>query len=179
MSAAGAFWANKQLEEAKEQFEVSGPRLEFSSRIQFVHGESGKQDVWLDSGKAPKVTDELLARYKQIWLAVKVTNTGRSDTALSSARFQQGENSWLNHTTDKAAFYCTLHKGDIVRCKDCLPVTLGPGWSYYIYFPLKNLRDGMKNPEQGKGRDVVVEIGATGLRSPTTTVAAGIFMTLS
>ncbi|MGA6168604.1 hypothetical protein [Amycolatopsis magusensis] len=179
-SALGISWMGRQLDETKEQFEISGPRLEFESKVQLAFADDAKgEDKWLDKKDVPPITDELLSRYDQVWLYFKVLNTGRSDTSLSSVRFQEGSDSWLSYPTDKVKFYCSVDKGNTVPCKDALPVTLGPGWNYYIWLPLKDLRPGMKDLDIDNERSVVVEIGATGMRSPTTIVPTGIAKTLS
>ncbi|MFD8491750.1 hypothetical protein [Amycolatopsis sp. NPDC059657] len=176
VGAGGYYWNFRQIKEAQTQFDLSGPSLTYDMGVSLAYADPAKgTNAWFDKRQAPPLTNAIFAKYDQVWLRIALINEGRLETTLTGARLQLGPTSWLTHDSAKARTWCTVDKGRMVDCGQALPMRLAPGQRYYIYFPLHDVRKDMTHipsPEPS----VIVEITATGRRTPTETLPTGIVM---
>jgi hypothetical protein len=90
-----------------------------------------------------------------------VQNTGRLDTTLTGAELRIGQDTTIKTGDPNVRSLCKAQGGGAVDCRQAfaVPPKLDPGWTYYFYVPLADIRDKLK-----VGAGLHGEISATGLR---------------
>lgn len=157
------FW---QTAELKEEFEMSGPVVSIASQLQVQHEDSKKPvPANRDDSDHPVVDFDMFDKYSQVWMKVSITNNGRADTTLRTARMEISPDNWVDSTFTGPTIWCNAEKSDSIDCRKTFPYLLHPANTLIVYFPLSAFKDAFART--GFGSDgIPLEVRATGIQEP-------------
>jgi hypothetical protein len=126
-----------QNEDLREQFDKSGPVLSVETSVQLMYHD-GRQPVTLFEQQHPTLTrSDLDTPDATAYLVYKVTNTGRSGTALLGADLRVGPDT-IHESDPLVRSLCAAQGGGTVDCRQVFSAPnrprLEPGWTYYFTF---------------------------------------------
>lgn len=167
-----ALFAFEQTRELREQFARSGPVLTANSALQLKFNDNRQGPPNASDDQYPVVSSRDFDTFDSINLVVTVTNVGRLESKIIDVKLQVAPNVTINASDDNSAAVasCSVSGGGLVDCRKALPFTLNPGDRYYIYFPLKDVRDRFREPFVRVG--LPIEIQASG--TPTVHFRSGV-----
>ncbi|WP_155848944.1 hypothetical protein [Amycolatopsis vancoresmycina] len=158
-----AFW---QTAELKEQFAMSGPVVSVTSQLQVQYDDNKKPvPANRDDSEHPVVNFDMFEKYSEVWMKVSITNNGRADTTLRTARMEISPDNWVDSTFDGPTIWCKEEKADSADCRKTFPYLLHPANSLVVYFPLSSWKDDFARTRFG-GEGIPLEIRATGVQEP-------------
>jgi hypothetical protein len=160
-----AVYAGIQLAEAKQQFDSSGPLLNYVGGITFTSGLPGQPDFDSDLKKLTIFTKRQFDEAGSAYYYFGIENYGRLETKLSSFYFYTSDRDALSLNDAE----CTTASGIVTgwsKCDTSEPITLTPGSRIAVRFDLKSHRDQLGHSSRRSTDGYMLTFVATGLREP-------------